>query len=375
MTNNIYYIIMLDNKTLAIQRIDKDIKEIIESPIEGIGITSIDDDPMKYVVNMRIMEGIYEGYYIQLLLLFPDNYPKEMPKILIFPNQEINEKYNSHISYDYNIEKQNGDYFQKFDNSLYDQWTPFYGISDVLLNVHTFLSYPDMYNLSNRKEIEILMKSIDNYKWIFKIKNGEDEITKVHTWKNPYPEMFFKNNKKEEFVEEKKKEMTGIEIIKKELTCPVYKINYLDNPDISFGYEVNYIDDIDIIPVFISYQGYKIRIEHYKKDFDNTYWLHLYINKNHYEKNKTEILNTLNQIKSNIKDNDFKSEIIPEIFPIIINNYILSCQKKLKYSLWIKGYFHIFLLFKKLCLDYEKDYLAYLNHQLNLIAKNNYGRK
>ena len=184
--------------------------------------------------------------------------------------------------------------------------------------------------------------------------------------------MFFKNNKKEEFVEEKKKEMTGIEIIKKELTCPVYKINYLDNPDISFGYEVNYIDDIDIIPVFISYQGYKIRIEHYKKDFDNTYWLHLYINKNHYEKNKTEILNTLNQIKSNIKDNDFKSEIIPEIFPIIINNYILSCQKKLKYSLWIKGYFHIFLLFKKLCLDYEKDYLAYLNHQLNLIAKNNY---
>ena len=49
------------------------------------------------------------------------------------------------------------------------------------------------------------MNSIDKYKWIFKIKNGEEEITKVHTWKNPYPEMFFKNNKKEEFVEEKKK--------------------------------------------------------------------------------------------------------------------------------------------------------------------------
>ena len=80
MTNNIYYIIMLDNKTLAIQRIDKDIKEIIESPIEGIGITSIDNDPMKYVVNMRIMEGIYEGYYIQLLLLFPDTIQKKCLK-------------------------------------------------------------------------------------------------------------------------------------------------------------------------------------------------------------------------------------------------------------------------------------------------------
>ena len=44
-----------------------------------------------------------------------------MPKILIFPNQEINEKYHSQIYYDYNIEKQNGDYFKKFDNSLYDQ--------------------------------------------------------------------------------------------------------------------------------------------------------------------------------------------------------------------------------------------------------------
>ena len=39
-------------KVLAIKRINKDMKEIIKNPAEGIGITSIDNDPMKYIVNI-----------------------------------------------------------------------------------------------------------------------------------------------------------------------------------------------------------------------------------------------------------------------------------------------------------------------------------
>ena len=49
-------------KALAIKRINKDMKEINKSPIEGIGIASIDNNPMKYVINLRLMTGIYEGY-------------------------------------------------------------------------------------------------------------------------------------------------------------------------------------------------------------------------------------------------------------------------------------------------------------------------
>ena len=48
-------------KNLCLQRITKDLKEITNSPLEGIGIASIDNDPKKYVVNMRIMSGVYEG--------------------------------------------------------------------------------------------------------------------------------------------------------------------------------------------------------------------------------------------------------------------------------------------------------------------------
>ena len=72
-------------KSLCIARINKDLKEIDKSPLEGIGIISLDNNPMKYIVNIKIMIGIYEGYCLQLLLTFSDNYPYRPPKILIYP--------------------------------------------------------------------------------------------------------------------------------------------------------------------------------------------------------------------------------------------------------------------------------------------------
>ena len=41
-------------------------------------------------------------------------------------------------------------------------------------------------------------------------------------------------------------------------------------------------------------------------------------------------------------------------------------------STFITCYFQYVLLFKKLCIEFEDDYLKYLNHLLNLIKKNNY---
>ena len=46
-------------KSLCIARINKDLKEIDKSPLEGIGIISLDNNPMKYIVNIKIMIGIY----------------------------------------------------------------------------------------------------------------------------------------------------------------------------------------------------------------------------------------------------------------------------------------------------------------------------
>ena len=41
--------------SLCLNRISKDLKEITKCPIDGIGIVSLENDPKKYIVNMRIM--------------------------------------------------------------------------------------------------------------------------------------------------------------------------------------------------------------------------------------------------------------------------------------------------------------------------------
>ena len=79
----------MKGKSIAIKRINKDIKEIMQYPKEGIGIISLNDDPMKYIVNIKLMEGPYKNYCVQLLLTFPESYPSKPPKILIYPDQAI----------------------------------------------------------------------------------------------------------------------------------------------------------------------------------------------------------------------------------------------------------------------------------------------
>ena len=144
----------MTTKSLAIKRINKDIKEITKSPIEGIGIVSLSNDPMNYIVNIKLLEGPYKNYCVQLLLTFPENYPTKPPKMLIYPNQAIDNQYHHHIFPDFKRDE-TGKCFKKFcidllDNDFmstkdeYTGWNPSYTISSVLLQVQHFLSDPDM---------------------------------------------------------------------------------------------------------------------------------------------------------------------------------------------------------------------------------------
>ena len=226
---------MSSGKALAIKRINKDMKEIIKSPIEGIGIVSIDNDPMKYAVNLRLMQGPYEGYCLQLLLTFTDNYPTRPPKILIFPNQAISGEYHHHI-----FPERNG--FKKFCFDLLDNdfmsiseehtgWNPSYSISSLLLQVQNFIADPDMPadHLPGKERIRYLMDSMQKYKHIFKIQNEDEEIEMVHTWRNPYPKMYFKkfdknNNKNDENDKNKENEKKKNAINKRKLNMFYAKI-------------------------------------------------------------------------------------------------------------------------------------------------------
>ena len=407
----------MKGKSIAIKRINKDMKEIIKSPIEGIGIVSLDNDPMKYVVNIKLMEGPYKNYCVQLLLTFPDTYPTIPPKILIYPNQAIDGQYHHHIFPDH-TQDENGHFFKKFCFDLLDNdfmstkeektgWNPSYSISSLLLQVQNFLCDPDMHgHIPDKNKIDQLMDSMNTYQRSFKIENekGEQEVI-VHTWSKPYPEMYIKkeNEKKEEKKEEKDekndKNILKMQQIKENLTCFMLKTNYIDDPDILLGYPIIQTkseygkDKIDLYPIpeLLTYDGFvaqigkqDIKLDYYFdikfKSANNQFyncWLPIYIDENHYKKNRTAILNALSIIKhgaKGIEQYDFKPEYIFEVLPILLNKMIIGIfsGKVSISSAFIRCYFHYVLLFKKLCLEFEDEYCNYVNHVLTLIKKNNY---
>ena len=410
---------MSSGKALSLKRINKDMKEITKSPNEGIGIISLNNDPMKYIVNIRLMAGIYEGYCIQLLLTFSENYPSKPPKILIYPGQAIDGQYHHHIFPD-SSKDENNLHFKKFCFDLLENdfmstsaentgWNPSYSISSLLLQVQNFLSDPDMpkNHLPNKSKIEELMKSMQNYQREFTLNEENGEIKKIiHTWKAPYPEMYFKKddnknidgNISNDSNIEQEENIKKIKEIKDNLTCFMLKLNYIDDPEIMLGYPVIKCEglgknkiELYPIPELLTYEGFMAQIgkESSKLDyyFDTTfksannkyynYWIPIYINKNHYEKNRTTILNSFSVIKfgvKGIKEYDFQVEQIFEILPIILNKMIIGIfnGKSSVSSAFIICYFQFILLFMKLTEEFDYEYIKYLNHKLNLIHKNKY---
>ena len=259
--------------------------------------------------------------------------------------------------------------------------------------------------MPDKNKIEILMKSMEDYRKIFIIKEENKEIKKIHTWKNPYPEMFFKKNESKNIINENnniinennKNKNNKMQTIKDNLTCFMLKINYIDDPEILLGYPIIKKginkDEYELYPIpeLISYEGFMSQIEKYNEKLDYyfqtyfksanneyyNYWFPIYINKNHYEKNRTTILNSLSIIKyghKGIKEYDFQIEQIFEILPQILNKMIINIisDKTSISSAFVICLFHIVLLFRKLCEEFEEQYIKYLNHKLNTIHRNNY---
>ena len=241
---------MSKNKIISMKRIERDIAEITKNPMKGIGIVKYEDDFMKYIVNIKLLNGIYEGYCLQLLLTFSEYYPVKPPKILIFPNQQFDNSYHHHIFYD-------KDGFKKFCFDLLDNdfmninevntgWNPSYTISSLLLQVQNFLSDPDLPTLPSQSLVEYLLNSMKDYVKIFFDENG-NEI--VHTWENPYPPMFgFEPKEKEKDIEIKKEEEKKDEIIKEPLD------DKIENENISGNIVSNFLSYIgSFVPSFSSF--------------------------------------------------------------------------------------------------------------------------
>ena len=239
---------MNKNKLIAQKRIQKDIEEILKNPIEGISIIQINPNTiMEYIVNIKLLNGIYEGYCLQLYLTFNDNYPIKPPRILIFPNQEFNETYHHHIFDEYIIYEGKNENFKKFcfdllensfmnTNEEHTGWNPSYSISSLLLQVQNFLSNMyDLYTQPTKGQIDFLLKSMNDYQRKFIDLNGNEII---HTWKNPYPPfpLITQNNNNNE--NDNNKDLKKLNEIKENLTCFMLKLNYIDDKNIILGYPI-----------------------------------------------------------------------------------------------------------------------------------------
>ena len=203
-----------------------------------------------------------------------------------------------------------------------------------------------------------------------------------------------KENKKIKI--KKNDEEKRIELIKDNLKCSLSKKNYLDTKHIILGYPIlgknkltkNKIE-LYTIPELISYNEFIKNIgslnfynqyynyPHFMNSQHYTYWIPIYIDKKHYEKNKNTILYSFSLIKLGLKDiknYDFEPEQFFEVFPLILNAIIKGIFNKgpENSSNLIKCYFNYVLLFKKLIEEFENEFIKYLNHKFNIIHKNGY---
>ena len=413
----------MTKRIIALKRIANDMKEITKSPLEGIGIASIDNDPLKFVINMELLCGPYKGYKVQLLMTMSENYPINPPKILIYPNQEIGNHYHHHI---FGTNYANA-YYYRFcidflenefgmdTNEEYSGWNPAYTISSILIQVQNFISDPDMPHIPDKTKIDKLMKSMDTYQRPFY--DGQKQV--IHTWKNPFPKMYYSNKKEEMEVEEdvimedkneikeEKKEEKMVEfqdrkkeMIKENLTCYFFRENFIDNPEILLGYPIVQSQslygkgkiELYPIPQLLTYEAFQMQTSNPQnnnnfgilssfsafqpkiKAANNQYfnnWLPIYVNEAHYLKNLETIKNAIKAIKN---EPQFFPEQIFDIFPIILNKMIIGIfnGKSIVSTSYMTCYFHYVLLFKRLCKEYQEEFDSYVTKKLNLITMNNY---
>lgn len=387
-------------RIFALKRIENELKEIKECPLEGMGIATLDDDPMKFIVNMELMMGPYQGYKVQIKMSLSEEYPIKPPQLFLYPNQEISSLYNQHIHG--NNQGFKSFCFSPVNNNLpfnaskaYMGWKPAYTISTILLQVQNFLSNPELPEgkIPSKEKMAILMKAMNTYKKTFLIKdeNGQKEI--LHTWKDPYPKMYYQNENKNQI---KEKEDAKMQMIKEYLSCSFLRENYIQNKELLLGYPIVQVksekekEKISLFPIpeLLSFEAYQMMDqskalvlinEHYKngeklQEEKREYfirWLPIYINQTHYCKNHDKIMECIKSIK---EEKEFKPEQSFEILTMILKRVIIGMfkgQNNLS-SDFLMCYYQYVFVFKKLCKEFQEDYEKHLHYKKLLLEMKDY---
>lgn len=90
------------NTNISIKRIIRDITEIHRDKLPGLGACIPDvNNPFVILANIQILDGIYKGLIVPLIIRLTQKYPISPPLINIIAGHPFNGRFHEHIIDDY----------------------------------------------------------------------------------------------------------------------------------------------------------------------------------------------------------------------------------------------------------------------------------
>ena len=357
---------------LSIKRIFKDLKELNETKLVGIAACIPDEKNIRRVhANILIQEGLYKGLLIPIILDLSSDYPLSSPAAYVVEKHPFNHNFHEHV-----LEKYGNSYpgcsictdlTSNFAAFFIEErgsgWTPAYTIQSVLIQLQTFLSRPDLPKniIPSIAQIKQMLAAAKNF--VHKIKLNENgKITyQESSFQNPFPVVDTKSLDEQEqavkaerimdiavgeLTEDEKKYMEErakkIEISNK-LICPITKVEYAEANKVQFGYpilvNVDKFGRLHTTPVIeiISQEGLsylkqtqrpvyndQIKAETWKSifGFEFNYWFPIYINKNHFDQIKDNLVKLICDLTNSSKEKSIPTDILKLIPPLLVKTSI-----------------------------------------------------
>lgn len=356
-------------RPLALKRIQKDYQDLLDHPLKGAGIIRPDDtDPFTYIINVRIMTGVYEGIILQLKMEVPRTYPKNPPKVLIMPNQHFSHQYHHHIFKEWSGEGYSRFCLNLLENDFYMNtaaigtgWSSAYTFRAIILQLQNFLSDPDMKPPSEAM-IETLRTKIKYYTKEIVVNNEK----KLHTFESPFPPL----GDKDEKVDKNKLEEA---VLHERLTCYYTKTSPLTQKDLILGYPIllkfDHKQRIEPFPIpeIVSYDGYMSDSEkgyNLIEEFDKiklktaygqkyNFWMPIFVSDQQFNLAKSILYKHISILKHkdlSKTEKDFKENDVLEVFPPLLSKMIVFLLNGSRHSSIsaIEAYCHYLLLLDKL---------------------------
>ena len=385
----------------AIRRLVRDLNELAKEPCEGIAVAPIDDNIFHLHANLKIPAGPYRGLLVHFELLLAESYPVTSPKGRMAPGFPLTGVHHEHIygtrlCTDYLSDFQS--YFNAIDGGerkIASGWSSGITLKSLMIVLKQFFSETDL-PTPPRDVVKKVFRLVKEYK----CPNCD------HSTPSPVPPLPSNQPIDRPAVGDPAEQLNLQpepklkERARSLLVCSASKENFVDSPDLCFGYPINLRTDYrdrlwtTLFPELMSYEQYALQIQ--KKGIDKlenfnfvklrtangylfTHWLPVYINKEHYSSNLQCVKNTLSVLSHGVKgtvQNEFSPCMVLRVLPALMNKMVVAMMEGSLHESEsaIYAYCHYLRLLMAL-LDQYEGLQAEIEHKIELFLADQCNRK